>query len=46
MVGMETISNEGLKGRPNGDNLDMTEKDKRAGIRCRNKEKKDKAVEP
>jgi len=28
MVGMETISYEGLKGRPNGDNLDMSEKDK------------------
>jgi len=44
MVGMETISYEGLKGRPNGDNLDMTEKDKRAGVRWRNK--RDKAVEP
>jgi len=44
MVGMETISYEGLKGRPNGDNLDMTEKDKSAGIRWGNG--KNKAVEP
>jgi len=26
MVGMETISYEELKGRPNGDNLDMSER--------------------
>jgi len=37
MVEMETISYGGLKGRPNGDNLDMSEKDKRAGIRWRNR---------
>jgi len=30
MVGMETISYDGLKGRPNGDNLDMSEKDKKS----------------
>jgi len=41
MVGMETISYEGLKGRQ----FRYVEKDKRAGIRWREKGK-NKAVEP